>query len=82
MDVSAKVSSKGQVTVPRSVREALALRSGDRVSFRIQGHRAVLARTPDLLELAGSIDVPVEKRGTEWSEILRQTRAVRAATRR
>ena len=82
MDVSAKVSSKGQVTVPRSVREALSLRSGDRVSFRIQGHRAVLARTPDLLELAGSIDVAAEKHGTEWSEILRQTRAARAPARR
>ena len=31
MEVSARLSSKGQVTVPRAVREALSLNEGDRV---------------------------------------------------
>ena len=58
MDVAAKLTSKGQVTIPKSVREALHLAEGDVVVFRIQGEHAVLARTPRLLELAGSIAVP------------------------
>ena len=62
MDVSARLTSKGQVTIPRSVREALGLGDGDHVVFRVEGHRAVLARTPDLLDLAGAVEVPAEKR--------------------
>lgn len=82
MEVSARLSSKGQVTVPRAVREALALSEGDRIVFRVEGRRAVMARTLDLLDLAGSVSVPAAKRGTAWAEVLNQTRRARAATRR
>jgi antitoxin PrlF len=59
VDVGARVTSKGQITIPKSVREALRLRDGDRVVFRvIEGERAILARTPNLLELARSVPVP------------------------
>jgi antitoxin PrlF len=40
---SAKVSSKGQVTVPKPIREALAITDGE-VVFRLDGHRIVVAR--------------------------------------
>lgn len=82
MDVSARLSSKGQVTIPRAVREALALEEGDEVVFRVEGDRAVIARSPDLLALAGSVSVPAAKRGTPWNEVLRQTRQARVAARR
>lgn len=82
MEISARLSSKGQVTVPRSVREALSLVEGDRVVFRVVGNHAVLARTPELLALAGSISVPAAKRGTAWDDVLRETRRKRAAARR
>jgi AbrB family looped-hinge helix DNA binding protein len=82
MDVAAQLSSKGQLTVPKVVRDALGLVEGDQVVFRVEGRRAVLARTPNLLDLAGSVSVPAEKRRTPWSEVRRQTRAVRAKTRR
>ena len=82
MEVSARLSSKGQVTIPRAVRTALELEEGDRVIFRVEGDRAVVAKTPDLLHLAGSVSVPAAKRGTPWAEVLRQTRRTRAAARR
>lgn len=82
MEVGARLSSKGQVTIPRAVREALALEEGDRIVFRVEGQHAVLARTPDLVALAGSISVPAAKRGTPWAEVLRQTREARAAVDR
>jgi AbrB family looped-hinge helix DNA binding protein len=81
MDVAAKVTSKGQVTVPKAVRDALGIKAGDEVTFRVEGSRAVLARTPDFLELAGSVQVPAAKRNVAWDEILRRTRAERAARR-
>lgn len=77
MDVTARLSSKGQLTVPKVVREALELKEGDQVVFRVEGKRAALGRTPALLDLAGSVPVPAEKRGTPWSEVRRRTRVKR-----
>jgi antitoxin PrlF len=82
MDVAAKVTSKGQVTVPKAVREALGIAEGDEVIFRVEGNRAVLARTPNFLDLAGTIRVPAAKRNVAWDEVLRRTRVERTATRR
>jgi antitoxin PrlF len=82
MDASARITSKGQVTIPRSVREALDLREGDEVLFRVEDARAVLAKTPDFLSLAGTVRVPAGKRGTAWDEVLRRTRGARAERRR
>jgi antitoxin PrlF len=81
MDVPAQLSSKGQLTVPKVVRYALGLAEGDQVVFRVEGERAILARTPNLLDLAGSVSVPAEKRGTPWPEVPRRTRAARAKAR-
>ena len=82
VDAAAKVTSKGQVTVPKIVRDALGISEGDEIIFRVEGQRAVLARTPDLLELAGSISVPAAKRNVAWDEVLRRARATRSETRR
>ena len=81
MDVAARLSSKGQITVPKAVRDALGLVEGDQVVFRVEGGRAALARTPSLLDLAGSVSVPAEKRGTPWPEVRRRARAQRANPR-
>jgi antitoxin PrlF len=60
----------------------LDLHEGDQVVFRVEGKRAALSRTPDLLDLAGSVPVPARKRGTPWSEVRHRTRAQRAQARR
>jgi AbrB family looped-hinge helix DNA binding protein len=74
------MTSKGQLTVPKSVRDALKLAEGDRVVFRVVGERAELARTADLLELAGAVAVsPLPAEGeTGWDEVRRQLRRARA----
>jgi antitoxin PrlF len=82
MDAAAKLTSKGQVTVPKVVRDALGLEEGDEVMFRVEGNRAVLARTPGFLSLAGSMPVPAAKRNDAWDEVIRRTRSTRAAKRR
>ena len=82
MEVSARITSKGQITLPKPVRDALALKEGDRVVFRVEGDRAVLARTPDLLSLAGSFKVPASKRGLPWSEIVEEAHRVVGSRRR
>ncbi|MDA8290012.1 MAG: AbrB/MazE/SpoVT family DNA-binding domain-containing protein [Actinomycetota bacterium] len=82
MEAAARMSTKGQVTIPRAVREALGLHEGDAVVFRLEGSRAVLARTPDLLELAGSVTVPADKQGLPWDEVLARTHKARGNARR
>jgi AbrB family looped-hinge helix DNA binding protein len=82
MDTAAKVTSKGQVTLPKAVRDALGINPGDSIAFRVHGDRAVLARTPDFLDLAGTVTVPAAKRNVAWDEVLRRTRATRATARR
>jgi antitoxin PrlF len=72
MDVAAKMTSKGQITVPKVVRDRLRLKPGDQVLFRVEADRAVLARTPSFLDLAGVVPVPAEKRGASWEEIRRE----------
>lgn len=82
MEIAARMSSKGQVTVPKAVREALGIGEGDNVVFRVEGNRAVLARTPEFLSLAGTVAVPAAKRNVAWDDIIRTTRTSRAASRR
>lgn len=36
MEIAARISSKGQITLPRAVREALSLHEGDQVVFRVE----------------------------------------------
>jgi AbrB family looped-hinge helix DNA binding protein len=81
MDTRAKITSKGQVTIPKSVRDALQLHEGDELLFRVEHSRAVIAKTPDLLALAGTVTVPADKRGTAWDDIVRRTRRERAGRR-
>ena len=78
MDTQAKITSKGQVTIPKSVREALGLRTGDELLFRVQDTRAVIAKTPHFLDLAGSVKTPEGKRGTAWEDVRHHVRKKRA----
>ncbi len=81
MDTAARVTSKGQVTLPKAVRDALGIKQGDEVVFRVEGRRAVLARTPDFLSLAGTVAVPAAKRNVAWDEVIRKVRSSRAVTK-
>jgi AbrB family looped-hinge helix DNA binding protein len=82
MDEKARLTSKGQLTIPKRVRDALDLHEGDEVLFRVGRQSAVVAKTPDFLELAGSVPVPPAKRGTPWDQVLASTRRARAERRR
>ncbi len=39
---TAKVSSKGQVVIPKPLREKLGLRSGSRLKVTLENHRVIL----------------------------------------
>jgi AbrB family looped-hinge helix DNA binding protein len=56
----ARVTSKGQVTIPKDIREALDIRDGDAVEFWIRGD-----------ELHTSVTTPDHAKGMTWKEIRR-----------
>lgn len=79
MVVGSRVTSKGQVTIPKAVRDALGIDMGDTVLFSVEDGVATLRRTPGLMELAGSVPVPDDVRGMTWAEVRQRARAARHA---
>jgi antitoxin PrlF len=57
---SAVVTSKGQITIPKRVRDALGVESGDRVDFveTAKGVYELVAASKDVRELKGMIARP------------------------
>jgi AbrB family looped-hinge helix DNA binding protein len=48
------VSSKGQVAIPKAVRERLNLSAGAKLSVEVRGHEIVLSKEPAWKKLRGT----------------------------
>ncbi len=59
---TATVTSKGQITIPKEVRDALGLESGDRVTFVTDedGRVGLRPATKDIRSLKGMIPPPAQ----------------------
>lgn len=42
--IASKLTSKAQTTIPQPVRQALGLREGDTLTYRIEGDRVILTK--------------------------------------
>ena len=60
MSEATTLTNKGQVTVPRRIRERLGLKSGDKIAFTMLSDGTVVMRpkTRRLADLAGSLTRP------------------------
>ena len=67
---SATITSKGQTTIPKTIRDRLGLKAGDRVEFLIEdGDRVVMIpATLSLADLAGCLPAPDEPVSLEEME--------------
>lgn len=77
----AKVTSKGQITIPKRVREELGIRVGDVVTFLLRDDHALLRpiHRTSLRELHGAL--PATRPFPGRDEVRRQVREERAARR-
>lgn len=48
---NAKITSKGQITIPAEVREALGLKQGDMLAFEVQADYVLVRKRPTLTEV-------------------------------
>lgn len=49
------VTSKGQVTIPKEIRDLLHIRTNDKVDFVLDGEKVVMVPVKTLLDLRGAI---------------------------
>lgn len=65
MRLISRITSKGQITIPKAVRAALGLQDGDLVSFAVDGDQAMLRRIAQQPETgpAGTVGTDL----TEWA---------------
>ena len=58
--VTAKVTSKGQITIPKGVRDSLRLHTGDRIEFVVRGQGEAMMRpvTRSVDEVFGRLHDP------------------------
>ena len=80
MDTVAKVTPDGQLVVPKAVLCALGVTEGDRVSFEVEQQHVVMTRILTPLDLMGAVEVPPDKRGVPWEEIISTAHRVHAET--
>ena len=69
------LTSKGQVTIPKAIRDELGLRPFDKIRFTIENGEVKLKKAyPSLREIAGSIP-PSDVSMDEWDDIIADDRA-------
>jgi antitoxin PrlF len=76
---SAKVTSKGQITLPAKLRERLGIKPGDRVSFEEDGKRGVrlVARTVTAADLKGILKTDLSLTDEELEEAIAESATAR-----
>ena len=73
----AKITSKGQLTVPATVRRALGLAAGDRVTFELRPEGALLRKAASVSSLRGTVP-PI---GMGWKDARRRAWRTRGGRR-
>ena len=74
MTVYSKITSKGQTTIPISIREALGIKPGDEVTYEVNDGKVSIYRRRSALEFAGVLydsnrkPLTIEEMNSAWQE--------------
>lgn len=78
MEVS-RISSKGQVTIPKTIRDLLNLNEGDRVAFLEDNGKIIITKASliALRELQDALSTEAQEKGITEKDLLNELEAVR-----
>jgi antitoxin PrlF len=78
MDVT-RISSKGQVTVPKGIRQLLGLKEGDRVAFVEENGKVMIAKASIIAfnRLTDAISKEAKEKGITEEDLLKDLEQVR-----
>lgn len=71
---SSTISKNNQTTIPKEVREKLGLRPGDRIKYEIVNDLVVLKAVPSVLDLAGILKIPEDKKNIPFKQARAEAR--------
>lgn len=74
-----RISSKGQVTIPKTIRELLNLNEGDRVAFLEENGKIMITKASliALNELQDALSKEAKEKSISEEELLNELKAVR-----
>lgn len=80
----ARITSKGQITVPKTIRDRLGVRPGDDLIFDVRGNRVIVTPQPrqGVAALAGLFHVKRTVRAEREQAWTAETRRLHRASRR
>lgn len=73
----ATVTSKGQITIPKEIRDLLHIRTNDKLDFVLEGEKVLITPVKTLLDLRGTVRTKVkgdfsQERATAKSAVARR----------
>jgi len=75
MTYTATLTSKGQITIPKPIRDFFDLGTSDTLVFTISRNKVVAEPVKDdFMSLKGMLRVPKSLKGKSWAEIRRETK--------
>lgn len=80
MNVTATMTSKGQITIPKVIRDFFDLKTRDTLVFSISRKKIIAKPVKnDYMSLRGCLKVPKHLQGKSWEEIMDKTKEIVAA---
>jgi len=67
------ITKKGQITIPKQIREKLGLKEGDKVIVKFDGKKTFIRKIPSIFSLQDSVPVPEDIKKLSWKEIEKKT---------
>jgi len=64
-----KITRKGQVTIPKEIRDRLLLKESDNLEVKVMDNLIIMERLESFGTLKGSLKIPYKYRKKNWKEI-------------
>ena len=79
MNIAATITSKGQITIPKKIRDIFKLKAKDLLVFSVTEKKIIAKPVKnDFMALKGILKAPKHLQGKSWKEIRATTRKIAA----